>query len=189
MRQINAQGLALLTRLQAGERIPIVRLIELMFSIPERYCTAGSALTWNGSAWIPLGLQIEPVEDKLGEFPALTLSMPAISPAQISLALTQPVAGTGVHIYEALVDPDTGAVADAVLSWSGELDVPGVEDGPQAVISVLAEHRGTIATRNRPSRYTDDEQQRLYPGDTSLKFDPALDAAPLTWPAASFFKR
>ena len=186
---MNAAALALLARIQAGEKIPVVRLVELMFAVPERYCTAGAPVVWASSTWLPLGLAIEAVEDTAGEMPALTLTVPAVSSAQISLALTQPVAGTAVRIYEALVDPATGAVADAMLSWSGELGVPGVEDGPRAAITVLAEHRGTVATRNRPSRYTDDEQQRLYPGDTCLKFDPALDAAPLAWPAASFFRR
>ena len=45
------------------------------------------------------------------------------------------------------------------------------------------------ALRAKPSRYTNDEQQRRYTGDTSLDIDPATDAAPVAWPAASFFKQ
>jgi hypothetical protein len=42
--------------------------------------------------------------------------------------------------------------------------------------------------RPKPSRYTNDEQQRMFSGDTSLDRDPATDAAPVTWPAASYFR-
>ncbi|MFO1286793.1 MAG: hypothetical protein U1F49_09815 [Rubrivivax sp.] len=190
MRTMNAAALALLARIQAGEKIPVVRLVELMFAVPERYCTAGAPVVWASSTWLPLGLAIEAVEDTAGEMPALTLAVPAVkSSAQISLALTQPVAGTAVRIYEALVDPATGVVADALLSWSGELGVPGVEDSPRATITVLAEHRGTVATRSRPTATPTTSSRRLYERPAMLKFDPALDAAPLAWPAASYFRR
>ena len=52
----------------------------------------------------------------------------------------------------------------------------------------LAESRASIAMRPRVTLYTNDEQQRLFAGDTSLDFDPAMDAAAVTWPAASFFR-
>jgi hypothetical protein len=45
-----------------------------------------------------------------------------------------------------------------------------------------------VALRPRVTRYTNNEQQRLYPGDTSLDVDPLTDAASLVWPAASYFK-
>jgi len=190
MRTLNAAALALLARIEAGEQIPAVQLVQIEFSAAtERYCTAGTTVQWAGQQWLGLGLGIEAVDDAVGDLKSITLSVPAVSEAQISLALTQTVEGSPVRIYDALVDPATGAVADAVLAWSGTLNIPGVEDGPVATINVLAEHRGVTALRSKVSRYTDDEQQRLYPGDTSLHFDPATDAAPLAWPAASFFKQ
>ena len=189
MRQFNAAGEALLARMAAGERIPQVQFVELQFVPVERYTTAGMDLQWNGHTWLALGLSVEPIEAAVGDLPSVTLALPAVSEAQISLALTQPVEGVVMRIYDALVDPATGVVADAVQAWTGTLNMPGVEDGPQASINVLGEHRGTLALRPRPSRYTDDEQQRLYPGDTCLAFDPATDAAPLAWPNASYFKR
>ena len=72
--------------------------------------------------------------------------------------------------------------------WAGELDMPGWQGGPEALVHFSAESRASIALRQRPSRYTHDEQQRLYAGDTSLNFDPATDAAPVVWPAASYFR-
>jgi hypothetical protein len=189
VRSVNAAGLALLARIEAGETIPLVQLVEIMTSVPLRLATGGMNVEWGGHTWYGNSVSVEPVQDLQSEYPGVTLQMPAVTEDQISIVLTQPIEGTVLRIYDALIDPDDGDVADAVLSWSGTLNVPGMEDGPTAVVSVTAEHRGVSALRARPSRYTDDEQRRLYPGDTALDFDPATDAGPLVWPAASYFRQ
>lgn len=190
MRAPNAEALALLARLRAGEQIPMVQLVEFLFeSGAQRATTAGRPIPWNGETWQPLGLHIDPVQDDVGEFGNLTFSLPGVTESHLALALVEPVQGTKVRVYDALINPATGVVAGAVLAWAGELDTPGIEDGPQATVVANAEHRGAVALRTKPSRYTDDEQQRLYPGDTCLNFDPATDAAALVWPAASYFKQ
>lgn len=189
MRTLNAGALALLARIEAGERIAMVQLVQLTADETLYLTTAGSDIVWGGQTWLRASVVVEPIDDTRGELAGLTLSLPAVDSAQIALALTAAVEGGAVAVYDALVDPDTGAVADAVLAWSGTLNVPSFEDGPDATISITAEHRGVSALRSKPSRYTDDEQRRLYPGDTSLDFDPATDSGPLAWPAASYFKR
>lgn len=190
MRTLNSAALALLARIEAGEQIPLVQLVAMLFDTPLRYTTAGHAITWDGNTYNPAGLgSIDPIEDSAGEVQALQFTLPGISEEQMALALTEPVEGTTVRVYDALVDPSTGVVADAVLAWSGTLNVPSIEDGPQATVIVTAEHRGMSALRPKPSRYTNDEQQRLYPGDTSLDIDPQTDSGPIAWPKASFFRQ
>lgn len=190
MRTINAGALALLARIEAGEQIPMVQLVAMLFGTPLRYTTAGHQITWDGNTYEPAGLGgIESIEDSTGDVQALQFSLPGISEEQIALALTETVEGTTVHVYDALIDPDTGVVEDAILAWSGTLNVPSIEDGATATVIVTAEHRGMSALRPKPSRYTNDEQQRLYPGDTSLDIDPATDAGPIAWPTASFFRQ
>ena len=190
MRTINADGLALLARAQAGEQLPVTHLVRIDFAAATVYLTtAGGPITWDGQTWEPAGLgAIEPVEDTASEMPPLRFTLPGLSPDQLYVALEPGTEGSVVRVYDALIDPDTGACEDAVLAWSGTLNVPELIDGEQADMTVTAEHRGMLAIRPKPSRYTDDEQRRLYPGDTSLDFDPATDAAPLVWPAASFFR-
>ncbi len=190
MRTLNSTALALLARIEAGEQIPLVQLVEMLFDTPLRFTTAGHAIVWSGNTYASAGLgTIDPIEDSTGDVQALQFTLPGISPEQIAIALTETVEGTTVRVYDAMLDPDTGEVADAVLAWSGTLNVPSIEDGATATVIVTAEHRGMQALRSKPSRYTDDEQQRLYSGDTSLNIDPETDAGPIAWPAASFFKQ
>lgn len=190
MRTINGTAQALLDRIAAGEQIPIVQLVEMLFVSPLRFTTAGHSITWDGDTYTSAGLgTIDSIEDSSGDVQALQFTLPGITPEQIALALTETVDGTTVHVYDAIIDPADGTVADAILAWSGTLNVPSIEDGATAAVVVTAEHRGMLALRPKPSRYTDDEQKRLYPGDTSLDIDPETDAGPVAWPAASFFKQ
>lgn len=189
MRTMNAGALALLARAQAGEQIPMVQLVQLSLTVPQYLTTAGHAIEWDSQTWVPAGLgPIEPVQDTAAELPGLQFTLPGINEAQLAVALEPGTEGTAVRVYDALIDPATGLCADAVLAWAGTLNVPTLQDGPQADMVVTAEHRGMLALRPKVSRYTDDEQRRLFPGDTSLDFDPATDAAALVWPAASFFR-
>lgn len=190
MRTLNSDALALLARIEAGDQIPLVQLVEMLFDTPLRFTTAGHSIIWDGDTYASAGLgTIDPIEDSAGEVQALQFTLPGITPEQIAIALTETVEGVTVRVYDAMLDPDTGEVADAVLAWSGTLNVPSIEDGATATVIVTAEHRGMLALRPKPSRYTNDEQQRLYPGDTSLDIDPETDAGPIAWPAASFFKQ
>lgn len=189
MRTLNAAALALLARIEAGEQGCIVQLVLINTVSPLRFTTAGSTVTWAGQSWLGNSIAVEPVADAVGEYPSLVLRLPAITEDQISLVLTTRVEGIAVTVYDALVDPVTGVVEDAISAWAGTLNVPSIEDGPTAVISITAEHRGISAIRAKTTRYTDDEQRRLYPGDTSLDIDPATDSAGLVWPAATYFQR
>lgn len=191
MRTLSLAGQALLDRITTGEQIPLVQLLEAQLTSLTLYLTtAGAPLVWAGHTWQPTALRIDPVAyGSNGEVDQLAFVLPGVDEDQLALALVEPVEGKTVRVYDALIDPATGTVVEVVLAWSGSLNVPGLEDGPSAVVSWTAEHRAVQALRVKPSRYTNDEQQRISPGDTCLNFDPATDAAPLAWPAASYFKQ
>lgn len=186
MKTLNAAGLALLNRAIAGEKIDMPELIEVQLTVPQYWAVCGIPLEWNGHTWMPLDVQIGEVADQTDEFNGVTFTLPGVTPSQIALAFDE-VDEAPVKRYVALVDPATGVVADAFRVFSGALDLPSWQGGSEATISFAAEHAGLLATRPRPSRFTNDEQQRLYPGDTCFDYDPGTDADTYVWPAASFF--
>ncbi len=188
MRTLTTAGNAWLARAVAGEQMPMVPLLYLGLATPQRYALCGIPLVWGGYTWAPLDITIGALEDDYNERGGLQFRLPAVTESQLAVALTEDVEGVAVRLYQALVDPAAGAVADAMLVWSGALDVPGWQDGAAAELLLTAEHRQDLALRPKPVRYTNDQQQRLYPGDTCLDVDPGTDAAPLVWPAASYFK-
>lgn len=189
MRTLNTAGQALLDRLVAGEKIPVVDLLYMGLPVPQRWALAGVPLVWGGNTWQARDIAISELADEVPSINNLRITLPGVTESERALALDGDIEGAAVELYKALVDPDTGAVGDALLVWAGELDMPGWQYGREAAVHFSAEHRATIALRPRVSRYTNDEQQRLYAGDTSLDIDPATDGGDLIWPAAGFYKR
>lgn len=188
MKTWNSAAQALLARHLAGERIDFVPLIFADLDVPQYYAVCGYPLVWDGHTWEPRDFGISAVSSNVGEYPGLTLTLPGVDEAQIALAFDE-VDGATLRLYVAIVDPDTGEVADAMQMWSGELDIPGWQDGAEASVIFTAEHRGSLALQPKVRRYTSDEQQRIYPGDTSLDQDPATDASGIVWPSAAYWKQ
>ena len=189
MRTLNTAGAALYARLLAGEQIDLVPLVYLGLPVPQRWALAGRDVPWGADVYTAFDVGLEGgMQDETGTPGGLSLAVPAVTPAQIALAADGDVEGAPVLVYLALVDPANGQAADALQVGAFELDQPGWEDGLQAVAHFAAESRAAVVMRPNPSRYTNDEQQRLYPGDTSLNFDPATDAGPLNWPNADYYK-
>jgi len=187
VRALNGAAQALRTRALAGEKIPVVPLVYFGLTVPQRWAIAGVPLVWGGYTWAPLDIAIGGLRDDATQLVDLQFTLPAVAPAELALA-AQDLEGAAVTVSMAWVDPATAAVADALQVWAGQLDQPGWQDGPTAVAQFRAVHRGNIALQPRASRYTNDEQQSLYAGDTALDVDPLTDAAALVWPAASYFK-
>lgn len=188
MRTVNGTATALRARRLAGEKIPQVPLVHLAITAaPQRWALCAVPLVWGGYTWEPLDVAIGSVTDSVQQADGIKLTLPAVTPAQLALA-AQDLEGSPVSVYLADVDPDSASVADAVQVWAGELDQPGWQDGLTALAHFRADPASVLALRDRVSRYTNDEQQRLFAGDTSLDVDPMTDAAPFVWPEASYFK-
>jgi hypothetical protein len=193
MRAMTAEGLALLARLAQGETIVMCSLIYLRLTDLDEtefyLTTAGRQIEWGGETWFPGGLgRLSPVESEQGVPAAMLFTLPGITEQQRAFALEPGAEGALVRVYDALIDPATGVCVDAPLAFSGVLGVPTLQDGMQADLTVEADHRAMLAARPKPVRYSDAAQRAMHPGDTSLAFDPRTDAAPLIWPAASFFR-
>lgn len=187
MKSVASQFTALLVRAEAGEQIEAIYLLSMGFTVPQYFALGGRDVVCDGRTWQALDIAMSDVEESASDRNGLRFSFPAVTESELALALAEDVEGTPVELFLALIDPDTNTAYSMSL-WAGELDQPGWQDGPEALLNFTAEHLQDIAARPKPSRYTDDEQRRLYPGDTFFAYDPATDAPELVWPAASYFK-
>lgn len=189
MRSLNPAAAALQARALAGELIPVVPLVHMDTEVPQRWAICAIPLTWGGHTWQPLEIAISAVSDNVSQAESLRFALPGVTESQLALALSGALQGRTVHIYLAWADPDTAAVADAVRIWTGEMDMSGWEEGSQATVQITADSRAAVALRPRAVRYTHDDQLRIWGGDISLNIDPLTDAAPIVWPAASYFRK
>lgn len=169
--------------------------VEMLFdAAPLRVCSAGYTVQWNGFNWHGVGTlgAIEEVrEAETGEVTGLAFTLSGVESSQLYLALEEKYQGRVVNVYVGFLDLPTHMVlANPVLEWSGAIDTMAVVDSEgQAAIRVTAENELFDFGRPSPLYWTDEDQQRLYPGDTGLRFAKQLTDRALVWPAAEFFRR
>lgn len=188
MRVLAANALAALN----GRTIPIVMLIEMQLDETVYLSSAGVDFEYDGITWMGAAKvgEVSAVRDSAGERQALTFTLSSVPYDLLAISVGQKVRGKRVKIYEAILDPDTYAVIDAPLVWSGRLDQMSISEGVNdGSISVTAEHAGTAFARTKPLRYTDGDQERLFPGDKSMQFVVSQANHKDVWPAAAYFKQ
>ena len=176
----------------SGPVVPFALLIEMQLTSTVRLNTSAVTINYGGFDWLATGAlgAVEEVADGMGEFAPLKFTLSGVPSDVLAIALAEPVRNKACSLWLAVLDPDTHAVLDAPLIWTGTLDTMSVQqEGATSVVSVTAEHAGAGYARVKPLRYTDADQQRLYPGDTSLRFVVSQSQHQDVWPAASYWKK
>lgn len=176
----------------AGPVVPLCLLLELAFSPAVRLCTASVTIEYASQLYFGTGTlgAVEAVTDEVQGTAGLRFTLSAVPLDSIALALSEFVRGTPCTLRSAILDPTTHAVLDAPILFTGNLDLMPVDHGTEsATIAAVVVHRGTTYARPKPLRYTDGDQQRLYPGDTSLRYVLSQAQVQDTWPSAGYFKQ
>ena len=112
----------------------------------------------------------------------ITLSLSGIPSTLLSLALSDNYQNRTASVWVAFLDSNDAVIADPYNSFKGRMDVLTINDGGDfGILSVFCESRLTDLQRPREIRYTDKEQQFLYPGDTAFDQIPSLIDKPVFW--------
>ena len=171
--------------------VRIFPLIDLNFASGATYlCGLAHDVTWGGNTYsAALGLlDIKEVQETAESAQGLSITIAGVSAASIALALAEKIQGRTLTLRMAALDA-SGTLQVDVNCWQGLMDVMQIADGGDSVaITITAEHIMATWDRARTVRYTDAQQQALYPGDLGLQYIAELEEATLVWPDRSFFQ-
>lgn len=176
----------------AQNRLNAFVLLELGFTSGTDYiCSLAHDVSYSGNTYIAAYgvVQIEAIEETAGSAQGLQVQITGAPAANISLALTERVQGRPITARMAVIDA-AGVMHVDTNVWSGLMDTMAIDDsaaGP--IITITAEHMLAVWDRPRPVRYTDAQQQALYPGDRSCEYVAALAEAQIVWPGREFFQQ
>lgn len=121
--------------------------------------------------------QISAIEEAVGTAASsVQLTLSGIPSSLISIALGEEYRGRDVRIWLALLDDQHALIDDPVLLWRGRLDTMNLALGGTATIEATAHSRLVDAERPRMRRYTNEDQQAVYPGDKGLEFVSQISA-------------
>lgn len=176
-----------LAAIQAGELLPAF-FVQIQF-VSETLClwTRIGTINWNGQTWQGVGsmLGISQIEEGANvQARGIVITLSGLDPIELPEVLSDFKLGLPVAVYFGLFEASapTTLIASPVFAWAGRTDQPTVEvDGTTATISINCENRLVDMNVAVDRRYTNEDQQRDYPGDLAFQFVDALQEQTLYW--------
>lgn len=113
----------------------------------------------------------------------VTLTLSGVPSDLISTALSDAYRGRFVFVWIGFMSGLGGSLlATPYQIFGGRMDTMVIDDsGDTSTISINCENMLTDLNRPRTSRWTNEEQQRLFPGDRGLEYIATLPEKPLNW--------
>lgn len=145
-------------------------------------------INWDGKLWLGNGNLIamgQVDETRTLEATTLAVSLSGVNSALVATAYGEFSQGRPLTVWLGFINQVNGAVIpDPHQIFQGRMDtISDDDDGETATIVVSAESNLTDLKRLRARYHTDQDQQRLFPGDRSLRYMPSLQDKPIYWGA------
>ena len=169
-----------------------ILMAELNFT-PAVYLWSGyGTLTYNGVGYLGLGTlgTISPVQETTDlSARGITMQLSGVPTALVYEALTDDYQGRACSVMFAALSPTAGLIASPITVFSGRMDVMQISDDEQSsLITMSAENRLIDFKRTREVRYTNEDQQTLFPTyasitlpDLGLEFVNAIQEKTIYW--------
>lgn len=174
----------------AQDQLAPVLFVELDFASGFiRLWSGVGPITWDSKTWTGGGqlLEVSSIEEtKAVEATAASIQLSGVPSELVSVAYSDFSQGRPARIWLGLLNVNNGAVlADPVQIFAGRMDTIGDSDaGSTATIAVSAESNLADLDRLRARYYTDQDQQRIFEGDRSLRYIPSMQDRSITWGTA-----
>jgi hypothetical protein len=161
--------------------------LELDFSSGfVRVCTGVGTIRWDGKDWSGAGylLGLSPAEETSSiEATSMSFTLSGVPSALVATAYGDFSQGRAARMWLSAYDLGAGAIiSDPVLIFAGRMDtISDDDDGATAQITVTAESNLADLSRPRTRFFTNQDQQRLFSGDRSLRFVTGMQDRQVYW--------
>ncbi|HKF95107.1 MAG TPA: hypothetical protein VKB96_11025 [Gammaproteobacteria bacterium] len=108
-------------------------------------------------------------------------------PAELAADVeAQATKGALMEVFLGALTADFRTVVGFKLVWKGRLDTYEINDGGESLsVTITGESRMRDQRRPAIKRYTNEYQQRKYPGDKFFEYVPQMAEIPILWARAS----
>jgi hypothetical protein len=164
----------------------VVPLLEFHFDSGTLYL---ACLCWD----LPVGattytrapLQFAPVRESASSTEGMQFTMNGLDPAILAIAVNEPWQGRTVRVLKAYLQKDSNQLIGTPKTFFlGRLrNFAGTEDNGSANMAAFAEHYDAELQHANPVRFTDADQQRLFPGDRGCEFAALNSDKQIVWPS------
>ena len=159
----------------------MILLLTMETTPVVRLNSTSATVSYQGNDYLGAGNfgSIDSIADVPGDQGGLKFTLSGVPTDTISLALQDApnTKGARVTLQLALLYPASKAIADVLQLFRGFVDQMPITYEPAGWRRHHGQHRrhlrappGETFSRPKPLRNTDNDQQKLYPGDTSRRF-------------------
>lgn len=173
-----------LTASTAGVVRPVLLLDLILDSGTVRLNNSDRNFTVGGNLYLGVARlgAVSSVEDTAQlQSSVLKMSLSGIGPQFLTQLMAENYQGRTANLYLALLDSGYRVIDDPTLIFRGIIDQVSVSVGEAAVISMTAQNELARWETPRIRRYTDADQQSIYPGDTGLRWVTAATEREIYW--------
>lgn len=160
-------------------------LVSVEWTDATHYMHSGvGPLSWDGHEWLGMGDfgGVEPLAESANAAAmSLRLSLSGINAGDLAGALADDAQGGDVSIWLAAIDDAGQVVEDPAGPWGGSIDMTEGEIGETGTIVITVESELAAWGRPRIRRYTDQDQQAVFPGDRGLEFVSQTTERQIVW--------
>ena len=117
------------------------------------------------------------------------ISFSAVNDTTLNLIVNEQYMNNLAEVHLACVDDSDAIIGSPFLWFRGLTDSVTVEYGKNSIIRVQVRDRLADWSRRRVSRYTDQEQQLLHPGDLGLQYVSEVASKEVEWPNKTWFEK
>jgi hypothetical protein len=149
-----------------------------------RLTNASHNFTWNGYTWYGAASvgSVAPVEETHTlEAKGCSFRVTGIDPANISRVVGEQYQGRDVRMWLAFLTDDYQMIADPVEIYYGRMDVPTIQLGKEATITLSTESHLVSWESPKVRRYNHSDQLQRYPGDIGMEFVEQMAAKEIVW--------
>jgi hypothetical protein len=145
-------------------------------------------IVWGGNTFSGIGQfgNIEVVGESIEIIArSISLSLSGVDSSLVSTTMTEVYQNRSATIYIGFVSESTGAVVDTPETvWEGRMNQMSISSSSGAAsIRLTCEHR--LRREPRIARYTNEDQQLLFPGDRFFDLVPSIKGFVAKWGDAS----
>lgn len=177
----------MLAGIQAKELLPVLFVYGQFATGPVYLWTGYGPISWNGQIWQGIGtlLTVSLIEEGSDvNARGISIGLSGFDANLLSLALGEIQQGQPVVVYVGLFYPGSPwlVIDDPLTAWAGRMDQPTIDVlGETASISINCENRLVAMGVAVDRRYTNEDQQRDWPGDGGEAFVLSIQDTNIYW--------
>ena len=167
-----------------GSHVTDVLLVLFDYDTPRYVHTGYGSITWDGNVYLGVGTlaDVDTVKESDSLKPnKVTLTLNGLDAAWITEALEAGRYGDRITIYAGYRDAGGALIADPWTVFVGTHEFANIQLGAANSIKVTARNDLARLSEINGRKYTNEEQQRLFAGDTGLSFVADVIDKDLIW--------